>query len=176
MFLWRTGENYPRIIIKYSSLTSPLWTGVFTHKQNAQIQTILGIHWLTRIFTVIYHVHSKYSTFQLQNIHVLLLKSERPYGCLAMSLESNDRTKTVVSDLMLHSMASDCLLWHVSKLFQLFQLDVKHKQNHKQSWSSSDLPLVKEINDSYIYKQKTYQRDGLCVIVSKVMPVCFAVW
>ena len=24
MFLWRTGENYPRIIIKYSSLTSPL--------------------------------------------------------------------------------------------------------------------------------------------------------
>ena len=24
MFLWRTGENYPRIIIKYSSLSSPL--------------------------------------------------------------------------------------------------------------------------------------------------------
>ena len=23
MFLWRTGENYPRIIIKYSSLSSP---------------------------------------------------------------------------------------------------------------------------------------------------------
>ena len=24
MFLWRTGENYPRITIKYSSLPSPL--------------------------------------------------------------------------------------------------------------------------------------------------------
>ena len=24
MFLWRTGENYPRIISKYSSLSSPL--------------------------------------------------------------------------------------------------------------------------------------------------------
>ena len=24
MFLWRTGENYPRIITKYSSLTIPL--------------------------------------------------------------------------------------------------------------------------------------------------------
>ena len=26
MFLWRTGENYPRISIKYSSLSSPLYT------------------------------------------------------------------------------------------------------------------------------------------------------
>ena len=32
MFFWKTGENYPRIITKYSSLTSPLIIIIFAPK------------------------------------------------------------------------------------------------------------------------------------------------
>ena len=47
MVLWRIGENYPRIIIKYSSLTIPLVAHV-------TIRAVLFCISLTQIFDIVY--------------------------------------------------------------------------------------------------------------------------